>query len=269
MIISDMRRVFFSRSFLIGFSITLIALAYGMYDYARDFFPLSEVALANGADPFTFNTYDAILWSRLNLMGLLAPLVVALPFADSVLSDRVSGYQYSILLRTPRLKYIFSKVTVTILSSIIVLVLPQIIMYFIASLIFPQGLMDYSQYGQMRLPVTGSFSAVYQSQPWLYIWFVIGLSAMFGAAYASLGLFVSCFTNNRYVVLAAPFMLYTTANFLIATFGGLEQWLPTVTFLVLQIGNPNWLIILGELLAILTISSVGVIVFLKLQLRDV
>jgi hypothetical protein len=75
---------------------------------------------------------------------------------------------------------------------------------------------------------------LYHTAPDLYILSLVALAFVFGATYAIFGLSISVFANNRYVVLATPWLFYFIANFIVGVLG-LELWSPGVTY------SPHWL----------------------------
>jgi len=254
----ELKRAFFSWSFGLAFLIGLIALGQGLYNYGRGF-PISPEA--KNADPFLYNSFDALLMARLGLISIVVPLLAALPFADSLALDRNSGYIRFLLLRTKRPKYIWSKFLANVLSGGMAVALPHIIIYITATIIFPEGLP--TLIGQQRMIVTGPLSDVYQSNPALYVWFIIFLSLLFGVVYTTTGMTVACFSDNRYVVLASPFMFYIVTSFVIANLGGLEGWLPTAAFTPQQVTSSSWLSIFGEFAFIFIICTTAIAVFVR------
>ncbi len=269
MFITEIKRVFSGSMFYVSVIITLILLFYGIYDYAfaSGFFPISEEILALGnTDPHLFNTFDAVLWSRIRVLSLPAPLLAALPFAASLAIDRNSLFLNSLLPRTNRTRYIISKFCVNGLAGGLALALPHIIIYLIAYLIFPEGIITYE--GQSRMNVTGSFTWLYESNPALYVWGVIGVTFLFGSAYASLGLLVSLISNNVYIILASPFLFYIIPSVAFTTIAGANYWLPTVTWSIHLINNPSWSIILAELIIIIVICATASILYSFTHLQN-
>lgn len=264
----ELKRAFFNRYFTVAVVIGLVALGQGLYSYGRGF-PLNSEALSRGVDPFTYNTFDALLSARLGLMSLVVPLIAALPFADSIAIDRSSGYIRPVLIRSQRHRYVGAKFIANALAGGIVVVLPHLVSYAVASAIFPEGLMDYETFRQQRMIVTGPLSEFYKTDPSLYIWFVILLSFLFGIVYASIGMFVALFTDNRYIALASPFIFYMVASFAIASIGGFEGWMPTATFTPQQVTTTTFVSIFVQFGMLFALCGIGVLVYSRQGLRNV
>jgi ABC-type transport system involved in multi-copper enzyme maturation permease subunit len=261
----ELRRAFSSWPFVIVVVIGTIALGQGLYSYGQGY---QSYLSANKGDPFLYNSFDALLMARLGVISILAPLLAALPFADSLIVDRNSGFIRSMLLRSGRRKYVWSKLLATILVGGAAIAVPHIVIYGLASAIFPEGLS--TTFGQQRMIVTGPLSDVYKSNPALYVWFNILISFIFGAVYAAIGMLVSCISDNRYIALASPFMFYIIMSFIIANLhGGLEGWLPTATFTPQQVTNTTWVSIFGQFSAILLVCVVAITLFARYKLEFV
>jgi ABC-type transport system involved in multi-copper enzyme maturation permease subunit len=263
----ELKRSFRSSSFAVALIVGLAILGQGLYSYGRGF-PVSAEAIARGVDPFIYNMFDAVISARLGLMSVLAPLLAALPSAASLALDRSTGYIRSILLRSKRHRYIASKFIANALAGGLAIVLPHLVIYTLAAIVFPKGLMDYATFHQQRIIVTGPLAEIYRTDPSIYIWFLIVISFLFGVVYASIGMFVSVFTDNSYVVLASPFVFYLIASFLIASLGGLEGWLPTATFTPQQVTTTTWTSIFGEFAILFFICTLGMIIYIHRGLRN-
>jgi len=99
-------------------------------------------------------------------------------------------------------------------------------------------------------------------KPDLYVFFLIGLSFIFGATYASLGLALSLFLHNRYVALATPFILCQIGSFVMNMLGK-AKWSPVMTLIPFSYKTTSWLSVFGELGAIFLISAVCLFMFAK------
>lgn len=105
------------------------------------------------------------------------------------------------------------------------------------NIVFPRGI-NINPY-ELRIISTpealGPFGYFYQNNPDLYIFLLIGLGCIFGMVYAILGLSLSMFIENRYVVLATPFVLFMITHYLLALFRQ-PAWSPLSALV------PHWLI---------------------------
>ena len=240
MLRAELYRALRSRTFLLAIIIGVVALAFGLYQYASFLITNPEYASIN--PPFFYNAYDATIWAQQSIIGLIVPVVAVLPFADSLVLDRTSGYLRSVLTRTSYKRYLGAKFMACMLSGGVAVALPLLLLFMCANVIFPRGLNLVEE--QQRIlsdPHTlGPFGALYRTAPDLYILALVGLAFVFGATYATFGLSISIFATNRYVVLATPWLVYFVVNFVVAILG-LERWSPSATYAPHWLNNVGWI----------------------------
>lgn len=258
MLKEEFRRVFFSWSFLLAIAITFAAAVIGLLEYGP---PVSR--FCNPVEcPFFQNAFDGFIYGAYYwVLPLLAPLIAVLPFGDSFITDRSSGYISFILSRTAFRKYITSKFFANLFAGGISLSIPFLIMYGIINIFYARGLPPVPPPGKawvnVRIPyvnLPGPMGHFYRVNPDLYIFFLVGLSFTFGATYASLGLALSLFFHNRYIVLATPFIIYQIGSFIMNMLGKAE-WSPIMTLIPFSYKTTSWLSVFGELGAIFLISA--------------
>ncbi len=150
--------------------------------------------------------------------GFLAALLATLPFADTFLEDLNQGFLRLIVQRTPYRKYLIAKILAVALAGGLSLLLAVLIV-FLAGLSSP---------GDWKTMTSSSGSAFYVGEPQgplglsytlspiFYLLYLLASAFGFGAVYALMGLAISTFIHNRYVVLAAPLVF-------VQVFGFLEQ----------------------------------------------
>lgn len=230
----ELRRAFWNYGFLIAVGFGVLAFAQGLSDYLSP--KLTEEVVLQ-LPPFWNNSYEAFIWAQLGVFGLIAPLMAALPFSDSYLIDKTSGFLRSLLSRMSYKKYLLTKYFSTALSGGFALALPMVVFFIFTNVAFQRGLNTniYEQRVITTPEALGPFGVLYQHNPDLYILLLIGLGFVFGAVYAIMGLALSVFVNNRYVVLATPFVLYMLAHFLLSVIG-MPLWSPLSALV------PHWLI---------------------------
>jgi hypothetical protein len=220
----ELKRAFYGRPFWIALLIAFGSLAFGVYDYAS--FLIARPETISLAPSFFYNAYDAVVWSQNRLIGLIAPIIAVLPFADTFALDRKSGYIRSILIRASYRHYLTAKWITCLLSGGLVLMIPLLALFGVTSLIFPHGLnLIYgTQKIMTRADALGPWGFLYETNPTLYIFALSTMCFVFGATYAGMGLAIATMTVNRYVILATPLVFYYLANFMLALLG-YSQWL--------------------------------------------
>ncbi len=266
MLKEEFRRAFFSWSFLLAIAITFAAAIVGLLEYGPPVSPFSNPA----EYPFVNNAFDAFIYGAYYwVLPALAPLIAVLPFGDSLITDRSSGYISFILSRTSFRKYITSKFFANLLAGGISLSIPLLIMYGVINIFYLRGFGPVPTPGEAwvggRIPyaaLPGPMGNFYRVKPDLYVSFLIGLSFIFGAVYASLGLALSLFLHNRYVALATPFILYQIGSFAMNILGKAE-WSTVMTLMPFSYKTTSWLTVFGELGAIFLISAICIFKFAK------
>ncbi len=180
-------------------------------------------------DPAFRNAYEAWIAAQDGFV-LLAPLVAPLLYADALVAERRWGFTRYVLVRMPRWKYIGYKILVNAIAGAWALVVPAVLFFGYVSLHFPHTLPNWNGtvYSLEQLPCgTDTFlcAALYPTLPDAYIAARIFLYGLFGMAIATTGLAISVFTNNRYVPLVGPYVVYMFLVYLF-TFSGLETYSP-------------------------------------------
>ncbi|MTH55188.1 NADH dehydrogenase FAD-containing subunit [Bacillus mangrovi] len=149
------------------------------------------------------------------------PLLVAFPVVDSIFKELHSGTIYYELSRTSRYSYFFKKIWFSFLSSFFLFLIPLLLGIVIFNLV--TGQWDFTSYsitynklinGQAILADNtysaeeGVFTNLLTISPYLYIltYYVIG--GLYASAYTCLGLAISLFLKNRFLVLFMPFIVY-------------------------------------------------------------
>jgi hypothetical protein len=93
------------------------------------------------------------------------------------------------------------------------------------------------------------------------------ISFVFGATYATIGMFVSLITENRFVVLTAPFIFYIGLTFVFGILGE-PRWMPTATLDPRQATNSSWLTVFGQLGTFFSLSTIGIFLISRHKLKD-
>ncbi len=255
MLREELYRAFFSRSFLLAVGLGLLSLGQGLADYMSGPATWGDPEYLARLPPFYNNAYDAVIWAQGGLIGLVGPLIAVLPFADSFAHDRVLGYLRFVLSRASYRRYLSAKYVVSFLSGGLALSLAMLLCFAFTNLILPRGLNpDPFEHRVQPAEALGPFGALYESAPDLYIFSLIALSFLFGATYAIFGLSLSAITDNRYIVLATPFVLYNLAHYGLAILG-IPAWSPLSALIPHWVTNVAWLHMLTSLGGVFIIST--------------
>jgi hypothetical protein len=207
----DLKRAFFSYPYLIALTLVLGSLIYGLYP---------DWDAPNAGFVYHFRTAYASGFT--SILALLAPLLVTIPFVSSYAVDRESGFLKYLLLRTDRSRYAFSKLIANALAGGSVLFLALTLLFFGLYFWFPGSSVDYVNPG-------GAFHSVYFESEVAYVWVLIGLSFLFGATYATLGLAASAWVKNKFFGMVFPFFVYLVPGFLFPALS-LDRFEPSTTY---------------------------------------
>lgn len=235
---NEIIRAFISWRFGISLCFSLGLLYLGMaYFYSPDPTPPPGYPLAY------YNAYDAWRWAvNAGAFVLFAPLAAALPYADTFAQERAQKFSRYVLLRIKHQRYLITKVLVNGLSGGLALALPMTIFFGFTSLKYARMLPASSEMqhifseffpGQEYVDTRCSgflCEFYYSSTPDFYIFHRILLGFIFGLVFATLGMAISAFTNNRYIILSFPLIFRS-----ILAFG--------VNFLGIPVFSPDYVLV--------------------------
>lgn len=250
----ELYRAFCGRSFFLALLIGGAALAFGLNNYGA----YSGLVPAS-APQFFYNAYDATIWSQNTIIVLIIPIIAVLPFADSFALDRSSGYLRSILTRTSYQQYLSAKLLACTLAGGVAVAGPLVFLFGVANVLYPRGV-NLNETNRLLITTPdalGPFGALYSSVPDLYILALAFTCFVGGVVYALLGLAIASATENRYLVLATPLLLYHVVTYIIANLG-YSQWLPYTTFAPQLVIGVTWIHVFPTL-ALIALASLAVL----------
>lgn len=201
----EVRRAFSSIPFLIALVLGVIISFTHLFNHVLpwldgNFTPFNKWI---GMDTFSF---------QLQLLLLICPIIVALPFSDSYFTDKKSGFSKAIYVRTSKINYITAKMIVNFIVGGFVYIVPFLLSLWTVMLLFPSVVPD-SVDGTGILFDGQMWVELYYSEPYHYIFRYIVMNFLYGGLFATIGLAISVFAKNRFVVLVGPFLLYLTIFF--------------------------------------------------------
>lgn len=218
-----------------------------------------------GWHPFHFNAYDA--WRvSVDAYVLFAPLAATMLCADGYVREREQGFARLALMRMSHTKYIFLKLLTNLLAGGLAVALPLTLGFVYTLLIYKHGFPPPSYiYTGNWTNIVGFLSGIYVTQPFLYVMIRIFLSFVFGATIATLGMAISPFTRNRYVVIVFPLVFFWLGGF-VFNFIGLPAWWSAYALWPDGISTSNWMTIFFPLATIFTVSVT--IIFMTIKKYD-
>ncbi|TKI68806.1 NADH dehydrogenase FAD-containing subunit [Lysinibacillus mangiferihumi] len=167
------------------------------------------------------------------LYYLIFPLLISIALVDSIYRERKSGYQHFIFMRMHRRKYYTAKFGTTFLTAFFLFLLPLCLGVVLVNIFTNQW--DYTAYaniykgfveGTLAIPdnaisvfkgdIRSLFSDLLSMSPYIYtiVFYIIG--GLFASAYVCMGLALSMFIKNYYLLVFMPQIIYTSIWFLTA-----------------------------------------------------
>lgn len=215
---------------------------------------IGSLSLKEMGSVFLDDIYKAY---NLSGFGLFIPFIAVLPAATLFCEDYNSGYITSILGRMKRRRYITESIANVTLSGGLAVFIPCFLSY---TFFLLNGKLNTVE------NMYGNYSTVFDESVYseiqyigggllLYVFLLI-LAFMTGAVWAMAGYFVSTITTNRYIVLAAPFVIYFTAHLVLyrtqkyLLYSPINMIFPDGTFIPSPVFPFLYQIVLGVILCI-------------------
>lgn len=239
----------------LGFSLMLLYLGVAVF-YTLDSTPPSGWHFA------FYNAYDAwIAAMNSGAFVLYAPLAATLSYSDSYAQERSQKLSRYILLRIKHKQYLITKFFVNGLTGGLAVALPMAIFFGFTSLKYVRMLppLSSSGYTEDWMRCYGFLSQFYLPSPDMYIFYRILLGFIFGLVFATLGMAISAFTKNRYIISSFPLIF----KFILA-FG--------VNFLGIPVFSPDYVLIPTGILdstALTTFLPLGLIFTASLMIASI
>ena len=218
----ELIRAIRSRFFWVSLLLSLGFLFLGLVS----FYPLDPTPPPGWHFAF-YNAYDA--WKtalRSGAFVLFAPLAATLPYAATFAQERSQKFSRYVLTRTKHRKYLAVKVINNGLVGGLVVSLPMAIFFAYTFFKYPQVLPPLSStvYSEEWMRTPGFLSEIFVPFPNYYIFIRIALGFLFGCVHALLGMSISAFTNNRYIILTFPFISFIIFGFFVNFLGMPKYW---------------------------------------------
>jgi hypothetical protein len=243
----EFKRGLLSKKFFIAIFLNCLCLAVGIYN--------NRLALLMFKGLVLF--YMGYILTPANMLTVMVPIIVTLPFAASFVEDKERFFLKNLLIRESRTQYFLKKYLITGLLGSLAVALPLILLLIINLFFFPKG--DFS----LGSGVLGAFHEIYERSKLAYSIIAIINAAIFGFIYANIGLTISFFIHNKVVAIVAPFLLYILPAFFFI-YLNLSQFEPSATF---DFGTRAYIIASEFLFLLMTSIIAGYIKFIKID-RD-
>ncbi|NLL72920.1 MAG: hypothetical protein GX237_05275 [Clostridiales bacterium] len=137
---------------------------------------------------------------------LVLPLLAVLPFGASFFDDRKSGYYVNVCIREKKEVYYRGKYFAVFLSGGLAIIIPLVINLMLTSLLLPAIYPD----NACNTTITCRTMAyeLFYKQPWLYVLMFLFINFVFAGVIATLALSYTYYTEHKFGVMVAPFLIY-------------------------------------------------------------
>ena len=185
----------------------------------------------------------------------LIPILAAMPYAVTYLSDIKSGIIKNYVTRTAKFNYLAAKYIAVFVTGGVVVVMPLLINYLTAITILPSLVWPVGVFASSPKSI---WSAIFYTHPHVYMIMYMILLFVCGGLMATIALIVSNIVNNRFVAILAPYIITEFANAILRMSD--KKWLrgiaPTKLFNMAQTNTGASFIVYIAVLLIL-----GVVVY--------
>lgn len=170
--------------------------------------------------------------TTIGIVHLLLPALVVLPYAAICAEEINSNYYRYTVIRSDAKKYISSRILASIISAVLVCLAAEIL-FIMVFMIFQSGYIGEGIYSEA---LNGTFYEVFYEKHEYIVPLICKMYAfsICGIIWSLFALVLSCFTGNKYVVAAGPFLAQTAFSFFSELFG-------------LHLLNPGLLLIKGPI----------------------
>lgn len=211
----EMKRAYISRYFVGALVVGLsIAIAQFVFSVLPASHLLDNYLLGNGEYPRSvYNTWIEAsgVPFYLSLYTLLLPILACIPYGDSLFLDKKEGYRNYVLTRVSKKNYLIAKLIATFLSAGSVVCIPLIINFYLTSFAMPL-LIPESSATTFPIFSNSMWSELFYKTPLLYIGLYLIIIFMYAGLFGMLGVMLSSFVKNRFVVILLPFMVLSFLN---------------------------------------------------------
>ena len=207
---------------------------------------------------YNFNVQHTFeFWNiSLEYMTLLFPILVVCPTCWVMYYERKHKFIIYTFPRVPKIKYLFSKWIVCILSAFLIIFIPMLtsglLSFIFSNNITPSGQNTPIFYANFILP------KFLISNTYMYIFVHCLWDGFLAIIIASLGFMLSLYVDNILIILTGPFIYATLDNFIMANLGFHKQRL-LASFHINSMTNTNILnLLVGPIIVIIFIAMLVV-----------
>jgi len=165
---------------------------------------------------YAINTTNRLMLAmHYSELAFIVPLLVLIPYADSLLSDIQSRAIDFLVFRSGRKDYLRSKLLAIALSGGVCLVVVLLVMVLSSSVYginFKSGIYATGMVNETE--PFGPFSALFMTKPALYLVYLFVSAFLFGITYSLFGTAMSVIFKNKFIGFSVPLFLFQIVDFI-------------------------------------------------------
>lgn len=212
----ELKRAVINKMFLVSL---LIGCTIAFCQFFYEVIPMREYLqslVERGLYPHSvFNKWIGGTFSSFwgSLFFTISPILAALPFSDSLFTDKKDGYVKNLFTRTNKGKYFVSKYIAVFLSGACAVTIPLIFNFYLSSLVLPCVIPDPST-GTFMIMGFHTWANLYFGSPFLYVFIYLTLIFFVSGILTTVALSLSFFVKHKYIVVLTPFLFFELITFL-------------------------------------------------------
>lgn len=176
-----------------------------------------------------YNTYIGINHTSIasSIFYFILPILAALPYGSSLVSEKKSGYIKSVVIRSGKSTYYISKFIAAFFSGVLVCIIVMTFSMIFSFMIFPDIKPDV---------ITSTFPAAFRSNMWsnlyinhplVYLLLYSCIDICYSGIFALISIASTFIADYKFTVLASPMLIYIAGSYFI-DFLGLQKINPMV-----------------------------------------
>lgn len=190
---SCIKNSIFNLNMLIAIIITFSCLFIGGYE---------PLFLSSNSD-FAYSFFVSLCCGTSSILVILYPIISCVPYSTAYADECKSGYINYVFMRVSKRKYIIAKILSCSISGCVSIGIP-VLVWLILCLISKGG--NLSEYSIDTWVTHGK--QIFTRSPLFYCILYAINAAICGGIFAIIGLAISRFTKNKYLIHILPFVLY-------------------------------------------------------------
>lgn len=185
--------------------------------FYQDTYMTSDILMRYPSNVFN-NWIGASTYMYSYLFFLFIPLLAALAYGSSFLSDMKYGFIQNVCIRTERKHYFLAKYLAVFLSGGISVLIPLGLNFMLTSAVLPLVKPQAADYTSL-IGIGSTLGDFFFECPMIYIWIFAIIIFLFSGIYATYALIAAYYTEHLFITVLMPFVLTAFFNSIASIFG--------------------------------------------------